>query len=85
MFLEFYAVSMIFAVEQGLFNLVGHRILLFLGGLTYILYIGSYLSYNAVFVISSGAILGTISPQCLTCLRESYPSWAVFEFVNHLP
>lgn len=56
------ALAVTFAVcsilAGGLFNLVGHRVLLFLGGLTYILYIGSYLSYNSVFVISAGAILG---------------------------
>lgn len=44
--------------SQGLFNLCGHRVLLFVGGLTYILYIGSYLSYNAIFVITCGAALG---------------------------
>lgn len=56
------ALAVTFAVcsilAGGFFNLVGHRVLLILGGFTYILYIGSYLSYNTVFVISAGAILG---------------------------
>ncbi|CAM6093608.1 unnamed protein product [Calypogeia fissa] len=45
-------------VAGGLFNVLGHRILLFLGGLTYVLYIGSYLSSSAVFTITAGAVLG---------------------------
>jgi MFS family permease len=56
------ALSVTFAtcslLAGGLFNIFGHQVLLFLGGLTYVLYIGSYLSTSGVFTITAGAILG---------------------------
>ncbi|KAG6554004.1 hypothetical protein Mapa_004921 [Marchantia paleacea] len=56
------ALAVTFAVcsllAGGVFNVVGHRITLLVGGLTYVLYIGSYLSYDSVFVITAGAVLG---------------------------
>ncbi|CAK9871081.1 unnamed protein product [Sphagnum jensenii] len=56
------ALAVTFAVcsllAGAIFNVLGHRAMLILGGFTYILYIGSYLSYNAVFVITAGALLG---------------------------
>lgn len=45
-------------VAPGLFNVLGHRVTLFLGGLTYVLYVGSYLSYAPAFVVLAGAVLG---------------------------
>ncbi|KAL2654037.1 hypothetical protein R1flu_022165 [Riccia fluitans] len=45
-------------IAGAVFNILGHRLTLFLGGLAYVLYIGSYLSYASAFVITSGGILG---------------------------
>ncbi|KAJ3282089.1 hypothetical protein HK104_011109 [Borealophlyctis nickersoniae] len=45
-------------VAGGVFNIIGHRLTLLLGGLTYVLYVGSYLTDNSFFVIFAGAILG---------------------------
>lgn len=56
------ALSVSFAIcsllAGAMFNIVGHRVLLLVGGLTYALYVGSYLSYNPAFVITAGAVLG---------------------------
>jgi hypothetical protein len=70
------ALAVTFAVcsllAGAIFNVLGHRAMLILGGFTYILYIGSYLSYNAVFVITAGALLGTtllsdVNPPLCAC------------------
>jgi MFS family permease len=60
------ALSVVFAFSSlfagALFNIVGHRLLLILGGLTYVLYVGSFLAYNQihsiVFVVISSCLLG---------------------------
>ncbi|KAI8361387.1 UNC93-like protein [Mortierella sp. GBAus27b] len=55
-----FAFSSLFA--GALFNIVGHRLLLILGGLTYVLYVGSFLAYNYIhsiaFVVISSCLLG---------------------------
>ncbi|KAL3685999.1 hypothetical protein R1sor_004021 [Riccia sorocarpa] len=45
-------------IAGAVFNILGHRVTLFLGGLAYVLYIGSYLSYAPAFVITAGGVLG---------------------------
>ncbi|KAG0094534.1 hypothetical protein BGZ93_007102 [Podila epicladia] len=60
------ALSFVFAFSSlfagALFNILGHRVLLILGGLTYALYIGSFLAYkyltSIVFVVISSCLLG---------------------------
>ncbi|KAG0340577.1 hypothetical protein BG004_006347 [Podila humilis] len=60
------ALSCLFAFSSlfagALFNILGHRILLILGGLTYALYIGSYLAYQHIhslaFVVITSCLLG---------------------------
>ncbi|KAF9436191.1 hypothetical protein BGZ76_004607 [Entomortierella beljakovae] len=60
------ALSVVFAFSSlfagALFNVMGHRLLLILGGLTYVLYVGSFLAYNyihsIVFVVVSSCLLG---------------------------
>ncbi len=75
------ALAVTFAVcsllAGAIFNVLGHRAMLILGGFTYILYIGSYLSYNAVFVITAGALLGTtllsdVNPPLCVCARARF-------------
>ncbi|KAF9927954.1 hypothetical protein FBU30_002742 [Linnemannia zychae] len=55
-----FAFSSLFA--GALFNLFGHRVLLVLGGLTYTLYVSSYLAYHHItslaFVVVSSCLLG---------------------------
>ncbi|KAF9900823.1 hypothetical protein BX616_002487 [Lobosporangium transversale] len=55
-----FAVSSLFA--GALFNIFGHRLLLIAGGLTYVLYVGSYLAYahisSIAFVVVSSCLLG---------------------------
>jgi len=70
------ALSLVFAFSSlfagVLFNIVGHRLLLILGGLTYALYIGSFLAYNSIhsiaFVVISSCLLG-IGAGCLWCAQ----------------
>ncbi|KAF9192553.1 hypothetical protein BGZ51_005350 [Haplosporangium sp. Z 767] len=60
------ALSCLFAFSSlfagALFNILGHRVLLILGGLTYVLYVGSFLAYyyiqSLVFVVISSCLLG---------------------------
>ncbi|KAG0366313.1 major facilitator superfamily domain-containing protein [Gamsiella multidivaricata] len=60
------ALSLVFAFSSlfagALFNILGHRVLLILGGLTYVLYVGSYLAYfyiqSIVFVVIASCLLG---------------------------
>ncbi|KAF9356577.1 hypothetical protein BGX26_005076 [Mortierella sp. AD094] len=60
------ALSLVFAISSlfagALFNLVGHRALLIIGGLTYPLYVGSFLAYNytqsIAFVVVASCLLG---------------------------
>ncbi|KAG0201053.1 hypothetical protein BGX28_006049 [Mortierella sp. GBA30] len=60
------ALSVVFAFSSlfagALFNIMGHRVLLILGGLTYVLYVGSFLAYNSiqsiVFVVIASCLLG---------------------------
>ncbi|KAI8604981.1 major facilitator superfamily domain-containing protein [Dissophora ornata] len=60
------ALSVVFAFSSlfagALFNIMGHRLLLILGGLTYVLYVGSFLAYNyiqsIVFVVIASCLLG---------------------------
>lgn len=60
------ALSVVFAFSSlfagALFNILGHRLLLILGGLSYVLYIGSFLAYNSihsiVFVVLASCLLG---------------------------
>ncbi|CAM6092097.1 unnamed protein product [Calypogeia fissa] len=56
------ALAVTFAVcsllAGGVYNVIGHRLTLFLGGLSYALYVGTYISYNPLFVVTSGALLG---------------------------
>ncbi|KAF9949914.1 hypothetical protein BGZ72_008331 [Mortierella alpina] len=60
------ALSVVFAFSSlfagALFNILGHRLLLILGGLSYALYIGSFLAYNSihsiVFVVIASCLLG---------------------------
>ncbi|KAI1293425.1 hypothetical protein EDD11_008374, partial [Mortierella claussenii] len=60
------ALSVVFAFSSlfagALFNIFGHRLLLILGGLTYVLYVGSFLAYNSiqsiVFVVVASCLLG---------------------------
>lgn len=56
------ALSVTFAIFSllggGIFNIVGHRITLFIGGLTYAIYVGAFLSDNGPFTIFAGALLG---------------------------
>lgn len=83
------ALAVTFAVcsllAGAIFNVLGHRAMLILGGFTYILYIGSYLSYNAVFVITAGALLGTTllsdvnPPLCARVFHFLMSFWA-----NHI-
>ncbi|KAG0072980.1 hypothetical protein BGZ90_011723 [Linnemannia elongata] len=55
-----FAFSSLFA--GALFNIFGHRVLLILGGLTYTLYVASYLAYHYVqslaFVVIASCLLG---------------------------
>src|SRR5690348_12982943 len=55
-----FAFSSLFA--GALFNIFGHRVLLILGGLTYTLYVASYLAYHyvqsLVFVVIASCLLG---------------------------
>ncbi|KAF9909902.1 hypothetical protein BX616_011030 [Lobosporangium transversale] len=60
------ALSVVFAFSSlfagALFNMFGHRLLLILGGLTYVLYVGSFLAYHyiesIVFVVIASCLLG---------------------------
>jgi MFS family permease len=60
------ALSVVFAFSSlfagALFNIMGHRVLLILGGLTYVLYVGSFLAYNSIqsiaFVVVASCLLG---------------------------
>ncbi|KAG0210043.1 hypothetical protein BGX28_009720 [Mortierella sp. GBA30] len=60
------ALSVVFAFSSlfagALFNIMGHRLLLIIGGLTYVLYVGSFLAYNSIqsiaFVVISSCLLG---------------------------
>ncbi|KAF9358233.1 hypothetical protein BGX34_009024, partial [Mortierella sp. NVP85] len=79
------ALSLMFAFSSlfagVLFNIVGHRLLLILGGLTYALYFGSFLAYNSIhsiaFVVVSSCLLG-IGAGCLWtaqgAIMMGYPS-----------
>lgn len=58
---NFYECDMDLWLSQGLFNLFGHYVLPILDGSTYILYVGSYLLYNSIFVITADGILGTLT------------------------
>ncbi|KAF9913167.1 hypothetical protein EC991_003627 [Linnemannia zychae] len=55
-----FACSSLFA--GALFNIFGHRLLLIVGGLTYCLYVGSFLAYHfissIVFVVLASCLLG---------------------------
>ncbi|KAF9186912.1 hypothetical protein BGZ51_001702 [Haplosporangium sp. Z 767] len=55
-----FAFSSLFA--GALFNILGHRILLILGGLSYVLYVGSFLAYHYIhslaFVVVTSCLLG---------------------------
>ncbi|KAF9130741.1 hypothetical protein BGW39_002742 [Mortierella sp. 14UC] len=55
-----FAISSLFA--GALFNIFGHRLLLIVGGLTYCLYVGSFLAYHyissIVFVVLASCLLG---------------------------
>ncbi|KAG0352542.1 major facilitator superfamily domain-containing protein [Gamsiella multidivaricata] len=55
-----FAFSSLFA--GALFNIMGHRLLLILGGFSYVLYVGSYLAYNyiqsATFIVIASCLLG---------------------------
>ncbi|KAF9574106.1 hypothetical protein EC968_007358 [Mortierella alpina] len=56
------ALSVVFAFSSlfagALFNILGHRVLLILGGLSYALYIGSFLAYNSIHSIcAQGAVM----------------------------
>ncbi|KAG0261099.1 hypothetical protein BG011_001351 [Mortierella polycephala] len=55
-----FAFSSLFA--GALFNILGHRILLILGGLSYVLYVGSFLAYHYIhslaFVVVTSCVLG---------------------------
>ncbi|KAF9298608.1 hypothetical protein BGZ88_005825 [Linnemannia elongata] len=60
------ALSCVFAISSlfagALFNIFGHRLLLIIGGLTYCLYVGSFLAYHfinsIVFVVVASGLLG---------------------------
>ncbi|KAI9240023.1 MAG: major facilitator superfamily domain-containing protein [Podila humilis] len=79
------ALGAIFAVSSlvagGLFNLVGHRWLLFFGGLSYTLYISSYFAWgfihSAPFIVVAAILLG-LGAGCLWCAQGAimmgYPS-----------
>ncbi|KAG0051671.1 hypothetical protein BGZ83_003462 [Gryganskiella cystojenkinii] len=79
------ALSVVFAFSSlfagALFNLLGHRVLLILGGLTYVLYVGSFLAYHyiqsIVFVVISSCLLG-VGAGWLWCAQGAvmmgYPS-----------
>ncbi|KAG0023660.1 hypothetical protein BGZ81_008039 [Podila clonocystis] len=79
------ALSCVFAFSSlfagALFNILGHRVLLILGGLTYALYIGSFLAYkyltSIVFVVISSCLLG-VGAGWLWCAQGAimmgYPS-----------
>jgi MFS family permease len=55
-----FAISSLFA--GALFNIFGHRLLLIVGGLTYCLYVGSFLAYHYIssiaFVVVASCLLG---------------------------
>ncbi|GJJ73623.1 hypothetical protein EMPS_05981 [Entomortierella parvispora] len=55
-----FAFSSLFA--GALFNVLGHRLLLILGGLTYVIYVGSFLAYHFIqsiaFVVIASCLLG---------------------------
>ncbi|KAF9908259.1 hypothetical protein EC991_010099 [Linnemannia zychae] len=70
------ALGAIFAISSliagGLFNLFGHRWLLFFGGLSYTLYISSYFAWgfiNSVPFIVIAAILLGLGAGCLWCAQ----------------
>ncbi|KAK3848504.1 MAG: major facilitator superfamily domain-containing protein [Linnemannia gamsii] len=79
------ALSVIFAMSSlvagGLFNLFGHRWLLFFGGLSYTLYISSYFAYGFIhsvpFIVIAAIVLG-LGAGCLWCAQGAimmgYPS-----------
>ncbi|KAF9921767.1 hypothetical protein FBU30_008182 [Linnemannia zychae] len=60
------ALSCVFAISSlfagALFNIFGHRLLLIVGGLTYCLYVGSFLAYHFIssiaFVVIASCLLG---------------------------
>ncbi|KAF9971148.1 hypothetical protein BGZ73_005943 [Actinomortierella ambigua] len=60
------ALSLVFAFSSlfagALFNILGHRILLILGGLTYVLYVASFMAYQSIksmpFVVVASCLLG---------------------------
>lgn len=87
------ALAVTFAVcsllAGAIFNVLGHRAMLILGGFTYILYIGSYLSYNAVFVITAGALLGTallsdVNRPLRACVRACVLHFLMSFWANHI-
>ncbi|GJJ67695.1 hypothetical protein EMPS_00041 [Entomortierella parvispora] len=59
-------------VAGGLFNLFGHRYLLFFGGLSYALYMSSYLAYHYIqsvaFIVVAACVLG-VGAGCLWCAQ----------------
>lgn len=79
------ALNAIFAVSSliagGLFNLIGHRWLLFFGGLSYTLYISSYFAWGFIhsvpFLVVAAILLG-LGAGCLWCAQGAimmgYPS-----------
>ncbi|KAF9106562.1 hypothetical protein BGX29_009089 [Mortierella sp. GBA35] len=60
------ALSCVFAISSlfagALFNIFGHRLLLIVGGMTYCLYVGSFLAYHYIssiaFVVVASCLLG---------------------------
>ncbi|KAG0246194.1 major facilitator superfamily transporter [Mortierella sp. GBAus27b] len=60
------ALAVVFAFSSlfagALFNIFGHRLLLIVGGLTYVLYVGSFLAYDYIhsiaFVVVASCLLG---------------------------
>ncbi|CAO3598220.1 unnamed protein product [Absidia cylindrospora] len=66
-------------VGAPLFNIFGHRILIPCAGLTYVLYVGAFLSPSSAFTIVAGAILG-VGAGCLWtaqgAIMMSYPNEA---------
>ncbi|CAO3590968.1 unnamed protein product [Absidia cylindrospora] len=64
-------------VGAPLFNIFGHRVLIPCAGLTYVLYVGAFLSPSSAFTVVAGAILG-IGAGCLWtaqgAIMMSYPS-----------
>ncbi|SAM05317.1 hypothetical protein [Absidia glauca] len=64
-------------IGAPLFNIFGHRVLIPAAGLTYVLYVGAFLSPSSAFTIVAGAILG-VGAGCLWtaqgAIMVSYPN-----------